>query len=203
MSRYTEEEGEFAVRLAREVIESYLKHRKINRPQQYPKKFEEKAGVFTTLLSYPKRELRGCIGIPEPIMPLIDALIRSAISAATEDPRFIPITYEEMKNVIVEVSLLTPPEKILVEDPRDYPKKIRVGRDGLIVRRGFYGGLLLPQVAVEYGWTEEEFLSHTCWKAGLDKNCWKDKETEVYRFEAEVFEEETPYGSVKRLRYEL
>lgn len=198
--RYTEEEGEFAVRLARKVIESYLSQRKIYRPEVYPKKFDEKAGVFTTLLTYPRRELRGCIGIPEPVMPLIDAIIRSAIYSATEDPRFPSLSYGEMKNIIVEISLLTPPQKIKVDDPQEYPKVIKVGRDGLIVRRGPYSGLLLPQVAVEYGWSVEEFLSHTCWKAGLEKDCWRDLDTEIYRFEAEIFEEEAPNGNVKRLK---
>ena len=197
--RYSDEDGEFAVKTARKVIEEYLSSRKVYRPEKYPKKFEEKAGVFTTLRHHPSRELRGCIGIPEPIMPLIDALIRSAISAATEDPRFIPVDLEEMNQITVEVSLLTPPEKIVVKDPKEYPSKIKVGRDGLIIRRGFYSGLLLPQVAVEYGWSEEEFLAHTCWKAGLNMDCWLLEGTEIYKFQAEIFEEEEPRGRIKRL----
>ena len=177
--RYADEEGEFAVKTARKVIEEYLKTGEFYKPSNYPQKFREKAGVFTTLRTHPEKQLRGCIGIPEPIMPLIDALVRSAISAATDDPRFIPVGYEEMNRITVEVSLLTPPERILVKNPKEYPYRIKVGRDGLIVRRGYYSGLLLPQVAVEYGWTEEELLAQTCWKAGLNMDCWLLEGTEI------------------------
>ena len=97
----------------------------------------------------------------------------------------------------IEVSVLTPPEPI-EGPPHERPKKIKVGRDGLIVKKGIYSGLLLPQVPIEWGWDEEEFLSETCWKAGLPPDCWLDGDTEVYRFTAEIFEEEHPNGPVKR-----
>ncbi len=85
-----------------------------------------------------------------------------------------------------------------MDDPSKLVSRIKVGRDGLIVRQGFYSGLLLPQVPVEYGWTEEEFLSHTCQKAGLPNNCWKDKKTAVSSFEGVIFKEETPKGKITR-----
>ncbi|KAG2476752.1 MAG: hypothetical protein NPMRTH5_600004 [Nitrosopumilales archaeon] len=85
-----------------------------------------------------------------------------------------------------------------MSDTKEYPSQIKVGRDGLIVKHGFNSGLLLPQVPVEYRWTEEEFLGYTCEKAGLPKDCWRDKETQVQKFEGIVFKEETPKGKVVR-----
>ncbi|MEM3513528.1 MAG: TIGR00296 family protein, partial [Thermoplasmata archaeon] len=117
MPRYTDEDGVFAVKTARETINKYLKERKVLEVEEVPPKFKEKAGVFVTLESYPSMELRGCIGYPEPIFPLIDALRNAAISAATEDPRFFPIGPKEFEETVVEVSLLTPPELINVKKP--------------------------------------------------------------------------------------
>ena len=92
-----------------------------------------------------------------------------------------------------------PPEKIHVKSPEDYPKKIKIGRHGLIARKDFYSGLLLPQVATEHGMDEEEFLSHTCMKAGLPPDAWRDGKTEIFCFESDVFGEETPGGRIKRI----
>ena len=199
--RYSDEDGEFAVRTARRVVESYLLERRIP-DLKFPKRFEEKSGVFTTISTYPERELRGCIGFPEPAFPLKKALVESALSAALQDPRFPPLGKDELDRVIFEVSLLTPPEEIKVDRRAELPKKIRVGKHGLIVERGFYKGLLLPQVPVEWGWDEEEFLSQTCWKAGLPMDCWLDDATRVYAFSAEIFEEEEPRGKIRRKEIE-
>ena len=94
---------------------------------------------------------------------------------------------------------MTPPQLIEVENPADYVKHIEVGRDGLIAERGFWRGLLLPQVPVEYGWDAGQFLSQTCVKAGLPPDAWMDGETKIYRFQGEVFSETEPYGEVKRI----
>ncbi|MEM3396428.1 MAG: TIGR00296 family protein [Thermoplasmata archaeon] len=198
MPRYTDEDGVFAVKTARETINKYLKERKVLEVEEVPPKFKEKAGVFVTLESYPSMELRGCIGYPEPIFPLIDALRNAAISAATEDPRFFPIGPKEFEETVVEVSLLTPPELINVKKPEEYLSKIEIGRDGLIVERDFYRGLLLPQVPVEWKWDKEEFLAHTCRKAGLPSDAWKSKNTKIYSFSAEIFHEVKPHGEIKR-----
>ncbi|MEM3444706.1 MAG: TIGR00296 family protein [Thermoplasmata archaeon] len=198
MYRYTDEEGVFAVKTARETIASYLRNGKTPDVENVPPKFREKAGVFVTLESYPSLELRGCIGYPEPIFPLIDALRNAAISAATEDPRFFPIGPKEFEETVVEVSLLTPPELIKVKSPEEYLSKIEIGRDGLIVERNYYRGLLLPQVPVEWNWDKEEFLTHTCRKAGLPGDAWKDRNTKVYSFTAEIFHEVKPKGEIKR-----
>jgi len=197
----TDDEGAFLVRLARRSIEEYLMKRvKIKPPVETPESLKVKRGVFVTLNSLVRgvKELRGCIGFPYPTNPLVEATIESAIEAAVGDPRFPPVTLKEMDNIVVEVSVLTKPELIVVSNPRELPKVIRIGVDGLIVERGFYKGLLLPQVPVEWGWDEEEFLSNACMKAGLTPDSWLLKDTKVYKFQAEIFEEEEPRGQVKR-----
>jgi uncharacterized protein (TIGR00296 family) len=196
MKSLTLEEGKFAVKLAREAIEQYLNSGiKIEPPGNISSKLFEKRGVFVTLKRYPSMELRGCIGYPEPIMPLVFATIDASISAATRDPRFYPVRPEELKNLIVEVTVLTPPELLNVP-PERLPEEIKVGRDGLIVRCGFASGLLLPQVPVEWGWDEREFLSHTCVKAGLSPNCWLDPGCQLYKFQGQIFRELEPFGKV-------
>ncbi len=142
--------------------------------------------------------LRGCIGFPLPEKKLSNALKDASIAAATEDPRFSPVRADELDEITFEVTVLTRPEEIKVDDPLDYPSQIKVGRDGLIIKHSFYSGLLLPQVPIEYGWTEEEFLEHTCEKAGIPKDYWKKKETKILKFEGIVFKEESPSGKVIR-----
>ena len=196
--KLTNSEGELAVKIARKVVESVVKGEELPKFEGVPPVFNEKMGAFVTLETYPKKELRGCIGIPYPIYPLLEAIIEAAEGAALHDPRFPPVRPEELKEIIVEVSVLTPPVKIEVKDKRELPKKIKIGEDGLIVKKGFYQGLLLPQVAVEEGWDPETFLAYTCWKAGLPGDCWLDEDTEVYKFTAEIFSEEDPYGRIIR-----
>lgn len=188
----TLEEGKIAVKLARKAIETYLAERRVIQ-DRLSGVFEQKRGVFTTLTKH--GELRGCIGFPYPVKRLDEAIIESAIAAATEDPRFPPVRLDEMDEIIVEVTVLTPPEKLNVK-PIELPKHIEIGRHGLMIKRGFYSGLLLPQVAVEFGFDAEEFLSQTCMKAGLPPDCWLMEETEVYRFEGQIFKEVEPRGEV-------
>ncbi len=182
----SEREGQQLIKIARGVIEAAFKQKEIKIPLALKDKLSEKAGVFVTLEK--KDELRGCIGYPEPILPLGVALIRAARAAAFEDNRFSPLRKEELDEIIIEISILTPPEKIEAK-PGEHPKHIRVGQDGIIVRKGAAGGLLLPQVAEEWGWNAEQFLSQTCAKAGLAPTCWADSELEVYRFQAQIFKE--------------
>ena len=196
MELLTLEEGRFIVKLARTTIEHYLNSgEKITPPENTPSKLFEKRGVFVTLKRYPSMELRGCIGYPEPVMPLVLATINAAISAATRDPRFYPVRPDELENIVVEVTVLTPPEPLNVP-PERLPEEIKIGRDGLIVRYGVAAGLLLPQVPVEWRWNEREFLSHTCIKAGLPPDCWLDPRCQFYRFQGQIFTEVKPYGEV-------
>lgn len=196
---FSDEEGELAVTTARRVIESHVKREKIS-GLDLPESFKNKFGVFVTLTTHPQDELRGCIGYPEPIISLEDALKDSAISASSRDPRFPPVKSQELGGITVEVSLLTPPEEIKVKRCQDLPNQIHIGEDGLIVQKGWNRGLLLPQVPVEWGWDAEEFLSQTCIKAGLPPDTWLDGDTKVFKFTAEVFSEESPRGKVKRRR---
>ncbi len=190
------EQGKQLVKFAREVLEAYFNGSEAVPPENLKNILDEKCGVFVTLNKFPSHELRGCIGYPEPVMPLSDAITDSAISAATRDPRFPHVKKDELKNLIVEVSVLTKPELIKVSDPIEYLEKIKVGRDGLIVESSFFKGLLLPQVPVEWNWNETEFLSQTCRKAGLPEEAWFGKKTKVYKFTGQVFSETTPCGEV-------
>jgi len=196
-SQLSDKDGEILVKTARQIVTEYLKNRtKIKLEQTFESNFSYNSGVFVTLNN--PMGLRGCVGFALPDKKLYNALVDAAISAATEDPRFPPVSAEELEQITFEVTVLTPPEVIHVSDTKEYRSQIKVGRDGLIVKRGFNSGLLLPQVPIDYRWTEEEFLSHTCEKAGLPKDCWRDKETQVQKFEGVVFKEEAPNGRVVR-----
>jgi AmmeMemoRadiSam system protein B/AmmeMemoRadiSam system protein A len=142
-------------------------------------KLKEPRGAFVTL--YRKGELRGCIGQIVPKMPLGEAVAAMAQEAAFRDPRFTPVRNEELDDLNIEISVLTPLQKI------DSTDEIEVGKHGIVIVRGGSMGLLLPQVATEYNWDRNEFLEHCCLKAGLPRNSWKDKETEIYIFSADVF----------------
>ena len=195
------EEGIFLVRLARTTAEEYLKTKKqMLIPENIPQKLLQPCGVFVTINSIEngEKKLRGCIGYPYPTTPLTQAIIESAINSATQDPRFHPISLSELENVVFEISVLTPPQIIKVEKPSEYPSKIKVGEDGLIVEKGMFKGLLLPQVPVEWKWDKEEYLCQCCIKAGLPPDCWLLKGTKIYKFQAIIFEEEKPRGEVKR-----
>lgn len=183
------EDGKFLVELAREAIKTYLKDEKIIEvPVDTPKLLRESMGVFVTI--HRKGQLRGCIGYPEPVKPLVNALIEISVSSATADPRFPPLSLDELDEVELEVSVLTKPELIEVKTPKGYLNQIKIGEDGLIVEKGVYRGLLLPQVAVEWCWDVEEFLANTCMKAGLSPDCWFDEKTKIYKFQALIFHED-------------
>lgn len=184
----SEEEGKFLVKLARKSIETFVNQRKkLEVPENTPETLKEEMGAFVTLNK--DRMLRGCIGYPEPIAPLVNAVIDVAISAAVNDPRFSPVTASELPDLRVEVSVLTKPELIEVNRPEEYMDKIKIGEDGLIIERGPYKGLLLPQVAVEWGWNVEEFLYNTCVKAGLTADCWLYPDVKIFKFGSQIFHE--------------
>ncbi|HIH01318.1 TPA: TIGR00296 family protein [Thermoplasmata archaeon] len=194
---FSDADGKKAIEIARTVIESYVKRSGPPRID-HPEAFRRKAGVFVTLTTHPGDDLRGCIGYPEPVAPLIDALRDSAVSAASRDPRFPPLRSAELGTVKVEVSLLTPPEEIQVERTTELPDHVTVGVDGLIAQRDWARGLLLPQVPVEWGWDAEQFLSQTCMKAGLSPDAWHMEGTKIFKFQAEVFSEVEPRGAIVR-----
>ncbi|MDD5502362.1 MAG: TIGR00296 family protein [Candidatus Thermoplasmatota archaeon] len=193
---YTLDDGVFAVKTARSVVENFVlgKSFSLSPPNE---KWKAKSGIFVTLLTYPEKDLRGCIGIPEPVMPLADAL-KDAAQSATQDPRFPPLDKSELDGIVIEVSILTPPELVKAKTPKDYVEEIKIGRDGLIAELGWGRGLLLPQVPVEWKWNAEEFLAETCMKAGLAPDAWLEKGFKLYKFQAEIFAEEKPRGNVER-----
>jgi len=193
---YEDQDGILAVGIARASIDHAVK--RIPMPDiKIPDKFMKESGAFVTLNTYPKHELRGCIGYPEPYFPLKDALIKGA-EGATADPRFPRLRESELDKIVVEVSLLTVPQPIKVKNPKEYLGLVKIGVHGLIVEHGMFRGLLLPQVPVEWGWDVEEYLGHTCMKAGLFADAWKDPKTKMYSFTGDVFSEETPRGKVSR-----
>ncbi len=183
----SKEDGKFLVKLARETIETFIKEKKkLKVPENTPDSLKEELGVFVTLNK--DGQLRGCIGYPEPIESLVKAVIDVAISAAVNDPRFSPVTINELNDLEIEVSVLTKPVLMEAKKPEEYIEKIKIGEDGLIIERGPYKGLLLPQVAVEWGWNVEEFLYNTCVKAGLTADCWIYPDVKIYKFSSQIFQ---------------
>jgi len=177
----SEEEKKILLKIARHTLESYLKEDKIPEFKVDSEKLKEKRGVFVTLKK--NGELRGCIGRIVADTPLYLAVSKMAIEAAVGDPRFRPVSFSELKDIEIEISVLSPFEKVKSLD------EIVVGRDGLMIQKGFYSGLLLPQVPTEYGWDKKTYLEHLCLKAGLPPTAYKDKDVIIYKFTALVFSE--------------
>ena len=198
------EDGKVLIRFARDNIEYFLRNSKrMIVPDEVKKKFTDRYGAFVTLNVHnvEGNPLRGCIGYIEPNFSLYEVVHKVSVSSAIEDSRFPHVTLEEMDNIVIELSILTPPKLIEVSDPKEYIEKIVIGRDGLIVEKGMRRGLLLPQVPVDQNrnWDVETFLEHTCNKAWLSIDAWRDiKSTKIYSFQAILFEEELPRGNVVR-----
>lgn len=196
----TDTEGRFLVQLARQSISTFLDAgEKTPVPPNIPVVLRQKCGVFVTLnvMRGGAKALRGCIGYPEPRLPLVEATITSAINSATGDPRFPLLATEELERVVIEVSVLTPPTLIIVKSPMEYVTQVEVGKDGLIVECGMFKGLLLPQVPVEWGWNVEEFLTHCCMKAGLSPDAWLVEGSKIYKFSCVIARETNPGGPVE------
>jgi len=169
--------------IARKTIEEYIRSRKMPEIEVDDPALKEKRGVFVTL--HRKGMLRGCIGYIMPIEELYKAVSKMAIESSTGDPRFPPVTPQEIEQIQIEISVLTVPERIKSVD------EIELGKHGVIVKKGVHQGVFLPQVATETGWSKEEFLNRLCYdKAHLPEDAWKDNDTEIYTFSAQVFEEE-------------
>lgn len=176
------EERHTLLDLARQTINARLGGQPLPEPRIDSPTLCEVRGAFVTLKI--DEQLRGCIGHVIGVVPLWRAVRDNAVAAAFSDPRFPPVTAEELEKVRLEISALTP---LRVSQPEG----VIVGRDGVLIERGTARGLLLPQVAVEYGWDRQTFLDHTCRKAGLDTGCWRHPDTVISIFSAEVFGEDT------------
>jgi len=180
--KLTEEEKITLLKIARKTLEEYLSSGKISDFNVRSERLKKIQGAFVTLNE--NSSLRGCIGNIIGREPLWQTVRDMAIEAALHDPRFPSVKYNELKNIDIEISVLTPLKKV------SSPDEIVLGKHGVIVKRGFKQGVYLPQVATETGWSKEEFLSSLCYsKAGLQPDAWKDKDTELYVFEAIVFDE--------------
>ena len=182
-----QEEGKQLLSLARISIESYFSKEHSDLKQF--KRFSDEQGVFVTLNK--KKDLRGCIGFPYPTKPLYQAVFDAARAAAFEDPRFHPLKKQELKEIHIEISVLTVPQEIKIKNPEEYIKKVEIGKHGLIIKSVLGSGLLLPQVFTEYNCNPEKALQMTCQKAGLPTNAWKDKSITILKFEAQIFSEAT------------
>lgn len=186
-------DGASFIALARKAISYYLHTETVLNERSPDKRFEAKRGVFVTLHSFPSMDLRGCIGLPYPTTQLWEAIIETATSSAFSDPRFPQLSASELEKIIVEISVLTEPEEISwKENPEELIEKVKIGKDGLIIKKGHYSGLLLPQVAPEWNWNQKELLEHTCEKAGLQTTAWCEKGTCVQKFQAQIFKEKAP-----------
>ena len=186
MDGISSEEGATAVMFARAVLQEHIGGEAMPKIS-LPASFSEKRGVFVTLNR--NGQLRGCIGYPNPVLPLSEAIYGAALSAALEDPRFPPVRAEELPEISIEVTVLTPP--VLVSSPPDRrAEAVTVGKHGLIIKGYGRSGLLLPQVPVEYHWDATTFLDQVCMKAGLPSRTWRRDDTELYTFEGQIFNEE-------------
>ena len=175
-----EQERRVLLQTAREAISARLSMRKPSFSLPTPA-LSTHCGAFVTLKAAGK--LRGCIGHTTASRPLMETVKEVALSSAFEDPRFPPLRAEEWNTVKIEISVLSPFQRITDTG------SIQVGVHGILVRRGFHSGLLLPQVATEHGWQRDAFLSHTCQKAGLPADAWKSPDTQIEIFSALVFHE--------------
>lgn len=175
----TEDEKERLRQIAWTVVEHRVLDKPLPKFEVTSKRLKENRGAFVTLNK--KGQLRGCIGNTRGNQPLFETVAEMAEAAALSDPRFAPLSVEELKDIDIEISALTPLRKI--EDVQE----IEVGVHGIYIEKGFFSGLLLPQVATEYGWDRTTFLEHTCYKAGLPRNAWKEKDTNIYIFSADIF----------------
>lgn len=179
--KLTDEEKKILLEIARDSIKEEFGLATVDLNRDFSETLKQKCGAFVTLTI--DGELRGCIGYIVSDKPLYELVYEVAKKSAFEDPRFYPLSKEEVDHIEIEISVLSPPKRIKSID------EIKVGEHGLIIQKGPFHGLLLPQVATRYNWTVKEFLEHTCLKAGLSKNEWKDPQTKIEIFSAEVFSE--------------
>jgi AmmeMemoRadiSam system protein A len=168
--------------LAREAIAAHVDGRRPSPAEEDPA-LNVPRGAFVTLKRRSDHALRGCIGFVQPDRPLAETVAEAAVAAATQDPRFPPVSRDELSGLEVEVSALSATQPIRPED-------VQVGVHGLIVRAQGRSGLLLPQVPQAYGWDREDFLAHTCLKAGLPRGAWRDPACEILAFTATVIRED-------------
>jgi len=184
----TPEHKKMLLRIARESITQTIHFATVPEYRINDAVLNTRCGAFVTL--HMGRDLRGCIGNITAETPLWETVRNMAIESAMRDPRFPSVSLNELEDIDIEISVLSPLEKI------KNLEEIKVGTHGLFIKKGFYQGLLLPQVATDYKWNRTQFLEQTCFKAGLNKDCYKQLTTEIYIFSAIIFGEKDPENKI-------
>ena len=201
------EEATFLLKLARRIATEGVSDERREEEKIAHRELREKGGVFVCLREFDKSSKKVgrriiSSGYPFPVFPIVEAVKNASLnisihilrSSSQEIPEFL-------EDVVLELVMLTEPTKIIVEEPIRYPREIEIGRDGLIVQRNFYAGVILPQVAVEKKWNAIELLSECCMEAKLPADAWLEKETSVYKFQTHVYVESEPNGDVVKVEF--
>jgi AmmeMemoRadiSam system protein A len=175
----SEKDKKLLKEIARKSVECNVRGESVPEFKVESEILKENRGAFVTIEKHGK--LRGCIGYIQAVKPLHITIQEMAEAAALKDPRFPPVTQDELGDLELEISVLTPLKRI------KNIEEIEIGKHGIYMKSGYYSGLLLPQVATDYGWDRLTFLEQTCHKAGMGGDCWKKKETEIYIFSADIF----------------
>ncbi|MGB7437235.1 MAG: AmmeMemoRadiSam system protein A [Candidatus Acidiferrum sp.] len=178
----SETDPESILELARQAVVEAVSYKRLLQSIPNTEIFDRRCGVFVTL--HVRGKLHGCIGVIEAKEPLGQSIVRCATGAALDDPRFSPMQVQDLQDMTIEVSLLSPLQRI-------HPAEIEIGKHGLLVEHGIRRGLLLPQVAVEHKLAPEQFLAETCHKAGLPTDAWKAADTQIYGFTCEILRPQT------------
>ncbi len=191
----SKEDAKKLIDLAKKAVSDIFEGNVTDAEEYLKKNFSDNKGIFVTINK--KGQLRGCMGMVDAVYPLYEGVIKLAAAAAFEDPRFPQVEKDELDDLEFELTILSERKKIDVKKPEDYLEKIKIGRDGLMIKGNLGSGLLLPQVPIEQGWGVEEFLGHVCEKAGMPSEEWKDLTNEIFAFQGEVWAEENK-GIVKK-----
>lgn len=199
MDDYSIETGEELVRIARKAITDFVSNAKFDRAPfaKHSRKFLQRHGIYVRVEHWPTRTPRGSMGFVNPSMPLGRSLIEAAIGAA-EDKGFVPISHRELEHIVVEVDLLSKPEEVRGSAAAKL-KKIKTGRDGVMIAYGYHAGAVLPISASENNWKSEEMLRHACVNAGLDPDTWRREDVKVQKFTSQVFRELSPEGPTEEM----
>ncbi len=200
--QFTIDQGSKIVKAARHAIELYLTVPNFDRKvvENTIKEFNHKLGVFVTIMHYPTNTLRGEMGFIEPKESLSKAVIDSAIAAAAEDKRFVPVSHMEFEHMVINVALIDKPVAIPESTEIGIKNIIKLGRDGLILKYGYHESLLFPNVPIENKWSKEKYLDNLCIKAGLKEHVWKTGQAKIYTFTAQIFQEKEPRGDIEEVK---
>ena len=196
-----DETGQYLVKLARYAAESWIIEGKTPKPiEPMPEQAKFQTGAFVTVKKIMENDhtLRGCIGYILGIKPLYQEIIDLSRESTLNDPRFSPVSEGELNDLLFEVTVLTPPVEIEYNSSEELLNQIEIPGDGLIVKHNRFQGLLLPQVPIEQGWNEEEFISYTCRKAYLPVDIWRNEKITVEKFRGSIFSETEPKGVIER-----